>query len=62
MKYIVYYVLNDGSVIDSTEHSTLYYALDQLYYWLHNSRIDRCRIYKLYYGCISTEIAEIYNN
>ena len=61
MKYIVHYVLNDDTVVDWTEHKSLSSALDQIYYWLHNSRVDRCKVYKVDSDYIHIEIAEIYN-
>lgn len=61
MKYIVHYVLNDDTVEDWTLHNSLIVALNQAYYWLHDVRLNRCTIYKVYPNYKRAEIAEIYN-
>ena len=62
MNYIVKYVLNDNRVDDWTLHCSLSSAIEQAYYWLHHTRIDRCKIFRVE-KCKGkyTEVAEIHN-
>lgn len=59
--YLVHYILNDNNVEEWTLQTSLIVALNRVYYWLHDIRLDRCTIYKVYPDCKRVEIAEIYN-
>lgn len=59
--YAVSYMLNDNTIESWTLHNSLIVALNQVYYLLHNTRLNRCKIYKVYPNCKHVEIAEIYN-
>lgn len=62
MNYLVYYILNDNTVEDWTLHTSLSSAIEQAYYWLHHTRLDRCKIYRVERSRgVRTEVAEIHN-
>lgn len=60
MKYVVCYILNDGTVHDWTIHNSLEVALKWTYYWLlYDSYLNSCKIYKVGTD-LHLEISEIY--
>lgn len=61
MNYLVHYILNDNTVEDWTLHISLPSAIEQTYYWLHHTRLDRCKIFRVEGIGILTEVAEIHN-